>query len=150
STYVYLVVFMAVGALWMAPAGGAFAGANIIFSSDKINLNAPYVIAQTSSVLAVFGVPVLAAIMGRSVQQDFEYQSFHFFFTSPIRKADYFFGRFIGAFATLLFIYIGITLGIVIGCYWPGVDMTRVAPWSIRALVQPYFTNLLPNVVILG
>jgi hypothetical protein len=35
--------------------------------------------------------------MGRAVQQDFEYQTFHFFFTSPIAKRDYVLGRFLGA-----------------------------------------------------
>jgi ABC-2 type transport system permease protein len=36
-------------------------------------------------------------MMGRSVQQDFEYEMHHFFFSAPIPKYAYVFGRFLGA-----------------------------------------------------
>ena len=35
STYVYFLVFTALAALWTAAAGGAFASASIVFSSDN-------------------------------------------------------------------------------------------------------------------
>jgi hypothetical protein len=49
--------------------------------------------ARPEVVFGVFGVVVIAAFMGRAVQQDFEYQTFHFFFTSPISKRQYLLGR---------------------------------------------------------
>ena len=133
STYVYMFVFTALAALWMAAAAGAFASASIVFSSDKVFVNAPYALAQTVTVLGLFGVVIIAAFMGRAVQQDFEHGSFHFFFTSPITKAQYLLGRYLGAVVTLLFIFLGIALGVWIGTHWPGVDKTRIGPWSRRA-----------------
>ncbi len=150
STYVYMAVFTAIATLWMAAAGGAFASANIIFSSDKVFINSPYAISQTLTVLGLLGVVVIAAYMGRAVQQDFEHQTFHFFFTSPISKADYFVGRFAGAVASLLFIFLSIAIGIVIGSHWPGVDAARVGPWSLGAFAKPYLVMLLPNILVLG
>jgi hypothetical protein len=150
STYVYFGIFAVLAALWMAAAGGAFASANIIFSSDKVFINSPYAIAQTVAVLGLMGVVVMAAFMGRAVQQDFEYQTFHFFFTSPIGKRDYFAGRFLGAAAILLVIFLGIAFGIVVGTHWPGVDASRLGPWTLAAFVQPYAVILLPNVLFLG
>ncbi len=151
STYVYLAVFTAIAALWIAAAGGAFAGgANIIFSSDKVFINSPYAIAQTVTVLGLMGVVVIAAFMGRAVQQDFEYQTFHFFFTSPIAKHQYFIGRFLGAVAILLFIFLGIALGVVVGAHFPGVDASRVGPWTFGAFAKPYAVMLLPNIFFLG
>nr|AUN35551.1 putative membrane protein [uncultured bacterium] len=150
STYVYFFVFLALAALWMAAAGGAFASASIIFSSDKVFVNAPYALAQTITFLGLLGVVVIAAFMGRAVQQDFEYQSSHFFFTSPITKAQYLFGRYFGAVVTLLFIFLGIALGAWIGAHWPGVDKTRIGPWSLASFVQPYLLMLLPNILVLG
>src|SRR5262249_8452249 len=47
-------------------------------------------------------------------------------------------------------IFTGIAAGIAIGVHWPGVDATRVGPWSLRALVQPYLTNIVPNAIFLG
>ena len=150
STYVYFLVFMTIAMLWMAAAGGAFQNANIIFSSDKVFVNAPYAIAQTVTFLGLFGVVVVAAFMGRAVQQDFEHQAFHFFFTSPITKAQYLFGRYLGAVITLMFIFVGIGIGVWLGAHWPGVDRTRIGPWHLSYFVQPYLLFLLPNVLILG
>jgi ABC-2 type transport system permease protein len=150
STYVYFILFAALAALWMAAAGGAFANATVGFGSEKVFINAPYAVAQTITVLGLVGVVVVAAFMGRAVQQDFEYGSFHFFFTSPIAKRDYFIGRYLGAVLTLAFIFLGIGLGIVIGAHWPGVDAARVGPWSVGAFAKPYLVMLLPNILFLG
>jgi ABC-type transport system involved in multi-copper enzyme maturation permease subunit len=150
STWVYFSVFAAVALLWMAAAGGAFASANVIFSADKVFINSPYAIAQTVTFLGMLGTVVIAAFMGRAVQQDFETLAFAFFFTSPITKAQYLFGRFIGAALVLMLIFVGIALGVLLGTHLPGVDATRVGPWSIAALVEPYFVMLLPNVLVLG
>ena len=149
STWVYFALFAAAAMLWMAAAGGAFP-AKIIFSSDKVFINSPYAIAQTVTVLGLTGTVVIAAFMGRAVQQDFETLTFPFFFTSPIRKAQYLLGRFIGAVLVLLLIFTGIALGILLGTHWPGVDATRVGPWSLAAMLQPYLVMLLPNIVWLG
>ena len=56
STYVYFGIFAAIAALWMAAAGGAFASANIVFSTEKVYINAPYALAQTMTVLGLLGV----------------------------------------------------------------------------------------------
>src|SRR5206468_2671944 len=76
STWVYFTVFAVAAMLWMAAAGGAFASANIIFSSDKVFINSPYAVGQTVTMLAVLGTVVIAAFMGRAVQQDFETLAF--------------------------------------------------------------------------
>ena len=150
SLYVYFGIFFMLAVLWMAAAGGAFASANIVFSSDKVFINSPFAVAQTLSILGLLGTVMIAAFMGRAVQQDFEYQAFHFFFTSPISKSQYIFGRYLGAVAALLFIFSGVALGVVVGAYWPGVESTRIGPWSLTALVKPYLIILLPNLVFLG
>ncbi|HXF78820.1 MAG TPA: hypothetical protein VN598_08160, partial [Usitatibacter sp.] len=150
STHAYFAIFAAIAMLWMAAAGGAFAGAKIGFSSDKVFVNAPFALDLTVSILGFFGVVIVAAMMGRAVQQDFEYQSFHFFFTSPISKRDYLLGRFAGALAALVYVFCGITLGIFLGTHFPGVQASRVGPWSIAALLHPYLLLLLPNMVIFG
>ena len=150
STWVYFAVFAATAALWMAAAGGAFASANVVFSSDKVYVNSPYALAQTVTVLGLLGTVVIAAFMGRAVQQDFETLAFPFFFTSPLRKHQYLVGRFVGTALTLALIFVGIAVGAVIGAHWPGVDATRVGPWSLAAMAQPYLVMLLPNIVMLG
>ena len=99
STYVYFVLFAALAGLWMAAAGGALSSASVSFGGDKVLINGPYALAFGIAFLGFAGVTVIGSVAGRAVQQDFEYGTHHFFFTLPIAKRDYFFGRLVGAVA---------------------------------------------------
>src|SRR6185295_3908684 len=62
----------------------------------------------------------------------------------------YYGGRFLGAAVTLLFIFMGIWVGVVVGASLPGVDPARVGPWSVQAFVRPYLMMTVPNILFLG
>jgi len=151
STYVYFVLFAALAGLWMAAAGGALSNAQVSFGGDKVLINGPYALAFGIAFLGFAGVTVIGSVAGRAVQQDFEYGTHHFFFTLPIAKRDYFFGRLIGAWMTLVLVFASIALGILIGSHWPGVDTARlVASPSAQSFLRPYLFLLLPNMLWLG
>jgi ABC-2 type transport system permease protein len=150
STWVYFVVFLAIAMLWVAAAGGVLPHAVVSFGSGKVWINSPYAVAQTVSFLGLFATTVIAALMGRAVQQDFEYRVEHFFFTAPIRPWEYLAGRFAGAIVVLLIILSSIALGGLLGLLLPGIDADRVGPVRLAAYVTPYFTVLLPNLVVIG
>ena len=149
STWVYFGMFFLLAMLWMAAAGGVFREAYVSFGG-KILVNAPYAISLTVAFLGCLGVIVMAAMMGRSVQQDFEYDMHHFFFSAPIRKHDYVFGRFAGAALTLALVFSSIVLGAWLGTYIPGMDPDRLGPAGPWMYVRPYFLLLLPNIFIFG
>ncbi len=150
STWVYFAVFFALSIFWVAAAGGIIKSAAVSFGSGKVWINSPYAIAQTVSFLGMFGLTVIAAIMGRAVQQDFEYRVEHFFFSAPIRKWEYLGGRFAGAVVVLFIILSSIALGGLAGLMLPGLDPDRIGPIRPLAYVLPYFTVLLPNLLVLG
>jgi ABC-2 type transport system permease protein len=151
STWVYFVLYAAIAGLWMAAAGGAISGAGVSFGGDKILINGSNALAIGIAVLGFTGITVIGSVCGRAVQQDFEIGIHHFFFSAPIAKRDYFFGRLIGAWLTLLMIFIGVAIGVVIGTHWPGVDAARViASPSWQNFARPYFFVLIPNVLWLG
>ncbi len=151
STYVYFVVFGALAGFWMAAAGGALSSASVSFGGDKILINGTYAIAIGVALLSFMGITVIGSVVGRAVQQDYEYGTYHFFFSAPIAKRDYFVGRLLGAWMTLLLIFSGITVGIFIGTHWPGVIPARVvdAP-SVQSFLRPYLILLLPNLIWMG
>ncbi|MEO8311274.1 MAG: ABC transporter permease [Caldimonas sp.] len=151
STWVYFVLYAAVAGLWMAASGGAVSGVGVSFGGDKILINGTNALAIGISVLGFTGITVIGSICGRAVQQDFEVGIHPFFFSAPIGKRDYFFGRLLGAWATLLLIFVAIAIGILIGTHWPGVDPARVvtAP-SWESFARPYLFVLIPNVLWLG
>ena len=151
STYVYFVLYAVIAGLWMAAAGGAISHAVVNFGGDKVLINGSYALAAAIALLGFTGITVVGSVGGRAVQQDYEYGTYPFFFTAPIRKRDYFFGRLIGAWLTLVLIFLGIAAGVLVGTHWPGVDAARVLaapPW--QNFVHPYLLLLLPNVVWLG
>jgi ABC-2 type transport system permease protein len=149
STWVYFCMFLALAMLWMAAAGGVFKEANVSFGG-KVFINAPRSIELTVALLGCLGVIVVAAMMGRSVQQDFEYDMHHFFFSAPIGKHDYVFGRFLGAYLTLAVVFSSIVLGAWLGIYIPGIEPDRVGPVTLSMYLRPYLFTLLPNLFIFG
>lgn len=149
STWVYFALFLALGMLWMAAAGGVFRDLAIAFGS-RVMIDAPRQIAISVALLGSLGVVVAAAVMGRAVQQDFEHGMHHFFFSAPLSKADYVFGRFLGAFATLAVIFSSIVLGLWLGTFIPGIAPDRLGGATLSAWIKPYLFTLLPNLFIFG
>jgi ABC-2 type transport system permease protein len=149
STWVYFGMFFALAMLWMAAAGGVFKEAHITFGG-RLFINAPRSISLTVAFLGCLGVVVMAAMTGRSVQQDFEYDMHHFFFSAPIAKHDYVFGRFFGAVLTLAVVFSSIVLGAWLGSYIPGIDADRLGPTGAWMYLRPYAFLILPNIFIFG
>ncbi|MPQ60424.1 M1 family aminopeptidase [Duganella sp. FT27W] len=148
STWVYFAGFLALTLLWMAAAGGYFKGSSIAFGATAIN--SPRSLMFTVSALGSLGVIVIAAVMGRSVQQDFEHDMQHFFFSAPIKKHQYIFGRFLGAYLTLAVIFTSIILGTWLGSLLPGIDPERLGQPGAPGYLVPYLVVILPNIFIFG
>lgn len=149
STWVYFALFLALAMLWMAAAGGVFRDASIHFGG-KVFINAPRSVALTVAFLGCLGIVVVAAIMGRALQQDVEYQMQHFFFSAPIPRHAYVFGRFLGAYAVLALGFSSIVLGAWLGTLWPGIEPDRLGPTQAGTYLRPYLLTLLPNLFVFG
>ncbi len=97
-------------------------------------MNSPFALAQTVAILGMFGITVMAAIMGRAVQQDVEYRTQSFFFTAPIGKLEYLGGRFVGALGVLLVVFASLGLGAFLATLLPGMDAERLGPEPLGRL----------------
>ena len=151
STWVYLVLYAVIAGLWMAAAGGAISSVGINFGGDKILINGTNALAIAVGLLGFIGITVIGSVAGRAVHQDFEVGIHPFFFSAPITKRAYFSGRLFGAWLTLVMIFLGIVVGVLIGTHWPGVDAARVAASpSWQSFARPYLFVLIPNVLWLG
>jgi len=150
STYVYFLLFGALAFLTMMAAGGGLPGASFNFEGEKVFVNSPYVVTMLISLLGCFGLLVTAAVAGRAGYQDFDYQAEPFFFTAPIRKAEYLGGRFLAAITVLTAIYSSMGLGFYAATWLPALDRAKVGPNHPMTYVMPYLTSVIPNLLLMG
>ena len=99
------LVFFAVASEHVAIGGG-------IGNTHK---NAPFVIEQYYMVFSTICLLITTAFMNATANRDFQYDMYQFIFTSPIRKRDYFFGKFIGATLVSAIPLFGISIGAILG-----------------------------------
>ncbi|HLL03451.1 MAG TPA: hypothetical protein VK539_22900 [Myxococcaceae bacterium] len=151
STWVYFGVFLALGFIGMNAAGGAWEG--VVFSSGgggKVLANSPHSLGTMLAVLGYMGTIISSAMMGQAVYQDFAVGAHTLFFTTPISKGQYLFGRFLGAWLVLLVIFSGIGLGAFVGSHMPWLKDHLVGPTLVGAYLWPYVVSVLPNLFITG
>ena len=149
STYVYFLVFFALGFLFVLMSGGAFPNATVDFGTGgRVLVTSPFALNLIIMYISFFGVVVSAALAGQATFQDVENNTTAFLYTAPITKFDYLGGRFLGALAVQLVIFTSVGLGAWAGTRMPWLDPARVGPQSAIAYLQPYFTLVIPNLIL--
>ncbi|MGA8490629.1 MAG: ABC transporter permease, partial [Terriglobales bacterium] len=149
STYVYFFVFFALGFLFVLMSGGAFSGATVDFGTGgRVLVTSPFALNLIIMFISFFGVVVSAALAGQATYQDVENNTTAFLYTAPITKFDYLGGRFLGALAVQVVIFTSVGLGVWAGTLMPWLDPARVGPQSALAYLQPYFTLVIPNLIL--
>jgi ABC-2 type transport system permease protein len=119
-----------------------------IGSTDNIHKNAAYVICQTTLVLAVIYMFVTAAIVANVITRDDETGFGSIIRTTPIRKADYLYGRFAGAFIAAALAFLSVPLGLLLGALAPWVDRETLGPITLAPYVYAYLALGLPTLFL--
>lgn len=139
-----LLVFFAVASEYVTIGGG-------IGNTHK---NAPFVIEQYYGVFSTICLLMTTAFMNATANRDFQYGMYQFIFTSPIKKRDYFFGKFIGAAIVSVIPLLGISIGALLGSLLaPALDMCPAERFGPTYLSGHFFGILnfgIPNVIISG
>jgi len=151
STYIYFLVFFALAFLFVLMSGGAFPTATVDFGTGgKILVTSPFALNLIITYVSFFGIITIAAIAGQATFQDVDSNSTAFFYTAPITKFDYLAGRFLGALAIQLVIFLSVGLGAFAATRTPWLDPARVGPQMPYAYLQPYFTLVIPNLIFIS
>jgi ABC-2 type transport system permease protein len=129
---------------------GFVASSNInLGSTGNIHKNAPFVIAQTCVALAIFYLFVVAAFTANVIVRDDETGFAPILRSTPIRKFDYLYGRFLGAFAAAAVAFLAVPVGFGLGSLAPWIDHETLGPFVVGDYVYLYLVLGLP-VVFLG
>ncbi len=121
---------------------------NILTRFGQAWHNAPLFISQTFALLSVIGVLFTVVLVARSVAKDFDAKIHHFFFTTPINKFSYLFGRFLGGLTSNVLIYVGVIFGLLVG--WAMIDPKFTGPISLGPILFGFAFVLVPNLILMG
>jgi ABC-type transport system involved in multi-copper enzyme maturation permease subunit len=119
-----------------------------------VHKNAPAVVGVFVSVLNIFGLLFATAFFNNAALRDYQYQFSEILFSTPLSKAGYFFGRFMGAWLLSTLVMVGVYLGMVVGGFlapifdWLGPERLGPTPWG--AFFSSYFLFVVPNMFFAG
>ncbi|MEM1215147.1 MAG: M1 family aminopeptidase [Bacteroidota bacterium] len=119
-----------------------------------VKKNAPTVVANYVAILNIFGLLFAAAFFNNAALRDYKYQFNEILFSTPLRKAGYFFGRFTGAWLLSSLVMVGVFLAFMLGSAvgpamnWIGAERIGPTPWG--AFFNSFVLFVLPNMFLAG
>ena len=116
----------------------------------SLNRNAPYVIMQLLLGMSILGVFTSTAIVANATHRDIEYNSQAVFFSLPIRKGAYLFGRFLGSSVVAILILFAVVVAILVGSWMPWLEQDRIGPFQVAPYVYSMLMLVLPNLLLTG
>ena len=135
--------------LFAVLAFGSVASSNIqLGSTDNIHKNAAFVIAQSCLIFAVIYVFVVVAFVANVIVRDDDTGFGAIIRTTPIRKFEYLYGRFTGAFAAAALAFLAVPFGLWLGSLAPWVDKETLGPVLPGNYVYAYVVVALPVLFI--
>lgn len=116
--------------------------------------NAPIVIEKNYMFISLISLMMTTAFMNATAIRDFSTGMHQFVFSSPIKKSDYYFGKFIGASIAAIIPLLGVSLGALVApILSPLLDMSpadRFGPIYWEAHLWGILIFAIPNVIIIG
>jgi ABC-2 type transport system permease protein len=148
ATYIYFAVFFLITFFLGLTVAGVF---DVSSSDSNQIVNSPYAVASilqgTGNLFGLLVSIMLISIVATVIQKDYQYNTHPFFFTKPISKGNYFFGRFLSVFLVSVLIISGLILGYYFGSLF-GAGTPQMGPFKIMHYLQPFLLFTLPNLFV--
>ncbi len=146
-------IFMFINALFTF---ASTASDNVVIGGGSSNIfkNAPFQTELFYVVMSTICLLMTTAFMNATANRDFQYHMQQFVFSSPIKKRDYFFGKFIGGAIVSVIPMLGLSIGALIAPFfaiafgWTPAERYGEVYWS--AHLQGLISFGIPNVIISG
>jgi aminopeptidase N len=128
---------------------GSVASDNVqLGAGGNVKRNAPYAIALATLIFSQFYMLVSTAFVANVVIRDDATGYGPIVRSTPVRKFDYLFGRFTGAFVAVLLAFLAVPLGFIVGSLMPWVDPETVGPFRPDAYLHSYFVFGVPGLLL--
>ncbi len=110
--------------------------------------NGPFALAQNHLIFSIFFMFVTTAFVANVVVRDDETGFGPILRSTRVRKFDYLYGRFTGAFLAAAIAFLIVPLGVFVGSLMPWVDPERLGPNDLNAYVYAYVVLALPAILM--
>jgi ABC-type transport system involved in multi-copper enzyme maturation permease subunit len=130
---------------------GSVASPNIqIGAPGNTNINAPFAIVIVHLVMSIFSLFIVPAFVANVVVRDDDTGYGSIIRSTRIKKFDYLFGRFTGAFLASILVFAAVPIGLLIGVQMPWLDQERLGPVVLSHYVQAFFLYAVPTLFIVS
>lgn len=151
STYIFILILLLLGLLLGAILSGVIPMVSIdsntyINSAEAVT---GIIIGLNADLLGLVNSLIMVTVMATAIQKDFQYNTHSLYFTKPITRFGYFFGRFFAVYAVALIIFFAQILGYALGVAM-GSSNDSVGPFSVMNYLEPFLLITLPNTLFLG
>jgi ABC-2 type transport system permease protein len=119
-----------------------------IGSNSNVHVNSPYAMAQAQLAFALFFMFVSTAFVANVVVRDDETGYGPIVRATRVRKFDYLFGRFLGAFLAVALGFLAVPLATFIGTLMPWVDPDKIGAFRPLDYAYTYLVIALPGLFL--
>jgi ABC-2 type transport system permease protein len=116
----------------------------------NVNRNAPSVILTILSVFSILGMIGVLLLVAQPLLRDGDLRTEELFFSAPLRKGHYLWGRALGGALTTLGIYVLVALVMWIAAFDPSLDPQRVGPHLLGPYLWVFGVVIVPNLIFIG
>jgi aminopeptidase N len=142
-------VFYVVTLVFFLLSFGSVASENVSFGlGPNVHKNAPTAIAIASLFFGMFYMLVTTAFVANVVIRDDATGYGPIVRSTRVRKFDYLFGRFIGAFGAVLVSFLAVPLGMMAGTLAPWVDPETLGPFRFGDYAYNYAAFAVPSLLL--
>ena len=144
-------VFWVAGLLFFLMTFGSVASDTIqLGSTANVHVNSPSAIATTHLIFCIFFMFVSTAFVANVVVRDDDTGYGPILRATRLRKFDYVYGRFLGAFIAAALCFLFIPLAMIVGAVMPWVDAEKVGPLRLDAYAYTYVALVLPTLFLVS
>jgi ABC-2 type transport system permease protein len=115
--------------------------------SGNVYKNAPSVVYQWYGAMSFIAILMVTAFVNSTAIRDFTSNTSQIVFSTPVQKRSYLVGKFLGSTFIAALPVLGVSLGIVLGSWWPSVDPLRLGPNLLLPHLQAFLFIAVPNII---
>ncbi|MBN2461223.1 MAG: hypothetical protein JXB60_06410, partial [Candidatus Cloacimonetes bacterium] len=152
SFWILFFIMFAIGfmALYRGSAGHGIlvrlTGAGV----GNVMANAPFAVFHLVTLISSIGVILTTAFFAGAAVRDYRSGFYLLSYSYPARKTAYHLSRFAGVFICMFIIYGGLGLGEITGSLFAQFPEAKLAPFRLITYLYPYFTVIIPNLLLTG